>query len=208
MRTIGAILRENRKKQNMSLSELSQRTKIRENFLHAIEEETWATLPDYPVVVGFVKNIADTLELDRAQTVALLRRDYPPKRVAVNPKPDVGTPVTWGPKLIFAIGAIIVIFAISLYLLIQYQRFTAPPNLIVENPSDNEIIRERDYLVTGRTDPEATVVVNNQPALVESSGQFSTEIAVDENTDTIEIIARSRGGRVTERSLSVDVVLE
>ena len=208
MRTVGTVLKESRKSQNISLQELSRTTRIRVGFLGAIEKEQWATLPEYPVVVGFIKNMADTLSLDRDQIVALLRRDYPPQKTPLNPKPDVGTPFTWGPKLTFAIGAVILILGIIGYLFFQYRRFVTPPRLVVNYPSEGEQITERNIVVSGETGPESTIVVNNQPAFIEGTGKFTAEIAVTENTVTIQVTARSRAGHETTLTRNVSVSFE
>lgn len=90
MKTIGQFLKDARNKKRYSLVKVENATRIKKNFIEAIEKEDWRSLPDFPVVVGFVKSIAQFLDLNVRSTVALLRRDYPPKSLSINPKPDVG----------------------------------------------------------------------------------------------------------------------
>jgi cytoskeletal protein RodZ len=57
MNSIGKILKNARIKKKLSLSSLSDKTKIKRDFLDAIEKEEWEKLPEFPVVLGFVKSI-------------------------------------------------------------------------------------------------------------------------------------------------------
>ena len=63
MKTIGRALKEARTQKRLSLSKLESQTKIKKNFIQAIENEDWESLPEFPVVVGFVKSIAGALKI-------------------------------------------------------------------------------------------------------------------------------------------------
>jgi len=197
MRTVGKFLKETRVKKKHSRVALEKVTKIKREFIEAIEEENWEELPEFPVVAGFVKSIAGVLKIEQKQAVALLRRDYPPKKLAINPKPDVSDRFTWSPRLTFLAAVVIVSLGIFSYLGFQYINFVSPPHLLVEYPKDGQIVTEEILQVLGATDPEATVKVNNQPVLVSGDGRFSTEIEIIEGTGEVEVKATSRSGKET-----------
>jgi cytoskeletal protein RodZ len=197
MKTIGEYLKEARVKKRFSQEKIAKETKIKEDFISSIEKEDWESLPEFPVVVGFVKGIAKFLKVDERQAVALLRRDYPPKVLPVNPKPDVSRTFTWTPRLTFILGITIVALVILGYLGFQYSNFVRPPKLFVERPLEGEVVKEEKLTVFGRTDPDVTVKVNNQPVLVEDDGTFETEIEIFEGTEEIVIKAVSRSGKET-----------
>jgi cytoskeletal protein RodZ len=197
MKTIGEYLKEARVKKRFSQEKIAKETKIKEDFISSIEKEDWESLPEFPVVVGFVKGIAKFLKVDERQAVALLRRDYPPKVLPVNPKPDVSRTFTWTPRLTFILGITIVALVILGYLGFQYSNFVRPPKLFVERPLEGEVVKEEKLTVFGRTDPDVTVKVNNQPVLVEDNGTFETEIEIFEGTEEIVIKAVSRSGKET-----------
>ena len=79
MKTIGIFLKEARVKKRFSQEKIANETKIKKEFIISIEKENWEALPEYPVVIGFVKKISKYLKLDERQAVAFLRRDYPPR---------------------------------------------------------------------------------------------------------------------------------
>src|SRR3990167_5644972 len=197
MKTIGNIIKESRLRKKISISHLENETKIKKEFLQAIENENWGVLPDLPVVTGFVKSIASVLSLNENQLTAMLRRDYPPKKLAINPRPDVSDRFTWTPRFTFfaAAGAIFVFFLG--YLIFQYKSFVTPPVLSVSRPKEGAIVITGTVRVEGETDPNATVKVNNQPVLVADAGNFSVDIEIYEGTGEIVVVATSRTGRET-----------
>jgi cytoskeletal protein RodZ len=195
MKTIGLIIKEARARKKLSFSKLEKEIKIKKNFLQAIEKEEWNNLPEFPVVMGFVKNISQAVGLDEEKTVAVLRRDYPPKSLAINPKPDISKTFIWSPKLTFLVGIIVVLMIVLGYLAFQYFRFVSPPSLSVSEPKENQVVTEKMLEVSGKTDTDATIKVDNQPAIVDADGNFKTTIEINDKTVEIEVIAVSRSGK-------------
>ena len=197
MRNIGQKLQDTRKNKGLSVKQLEKETKIRSGFIKAIEKNDWSNLPEYPVLQGFVKNIAASLGLDVGQTVALLRRDYPPKKLRVNPKPDIKNKFYWGPRSTFLTALLVIAVLVLSYLGLQYYQFTQPPTLNVIRPEQGQEVFDSDLLVEGRTDPEATVIINNQPTLVSEDGSFSTRINISSQTSEVLVEATSRSDKKT-----------
>ena len=65
-------------------------------------------------------------------------------------------------------------------------------------PQNNFITTSNKVDVSGKTDSDATVKINNQLVLVNDDGIFNEEIEVFEGTKAIEIIATSRSGKQTK----------
>ncbi|OGM11628.1 hypothetical protein A2Z22_02415 [Candidatus Woesebacteria bacterium RBG_16_34_12] len=198
MKTIGSLLKESRSKKKLSLGKLADATKIKKEFINSLEKEEWQVLPEYPVVQGFVKSIAQVLSLSQRRVVAVLRRDYPPKKLTINPKPDISNKFIWSPKLTFISGVLFVVLTVVGYLIFQYMDFINPPKLEISYPSENQVITSKEIQVSGSTDSDATVKINNQPALVEEDGSFKTNIEIFEGTFEVIVKATSRSGKETE----------
>jgi cytoskeletal protein RodZ len=197
MRTIGDILKSARLKKRYSLNKVERETKIKKEFVEAIENANWTDLPDLPVVSGFVKNLASFLEVDVKTAYATLRRDYPPQKLSINPKPDVGGKFTWTPKYTFLVGILIIILALFGYLGFQFVRFNSPPSLEVTKPRDNFITTSNKVDVAGKTDADAVVKINNQLTLVGEDGTFTGQVEVFEGTKEIVITATNRSKKET-----------
>ena len=206
MKSIGEFLKEGRDQKKRSLSWLEEKTKIKKLFLQALENEKWTALPDFTVVTGFVKSVASALELDEKRAVAILKRDYPPKKIEINPQPDVADKFSWSPKLTFLVGIAIVLIGVAGYLGIEYVKFVTPPRLVIEEPKEGQKITPGEVRVKGKTSPGATMTINNQPVLVGEEGDFEAEIEVVQDTSVIVIIAKSRSGK--ETTLSRQIIVE
>ncbi len=197
MKTIGDYLKEARIKKGLSVTEIGEITKIKKSFIEAIEKNKWTSLPDFAAVVGFVKSIAQTLELDEKQAVAFLKRDYPPKKTASFPKLEIREKFTWNPRLTFLLGISLVSILVLGYMIFQYKKFSSPPFLQIESPKEGEVIQQTPVTVRGKVDANATLWINNQPGLVEENGDFSVDIEVGSDTKEIVVVARSRSGKET-----------
>ena len=208
MRTIGSFIKETRVRKKYSLEKLENLTKIKKHFLAGLEKQDWAKLPDFPVLTGFVKNIAKALGLNEESTVAILKRDYPPKSLSINPKPDVSDRFVWSPKLTFLVGVGVVLVAVVSYLLVSYIQFLSPPSLEVFEPRAEQVVTENPIKVSGKTTTDAVVTVNNQPFIVSDEGTFEGEIEVFEGTGEIIVKATSRSGKETLESRKIKVELK
>jgi len=206
MKSVGEIIKEARIKKKLSREKLEVRTKIKKEFIEALENSKWDLLPEYPVVLGFVKNIASNLGLKEANLIALLRRDYPPKTLPVNPKPEIREKFKWSPRLTFITAAIFIFIIITFYLGLSYFNFIRPPSLEIKEPSENQLVDKNLLVVRGNTNPEAYVEINNQPVIVEEDGCFVTEIEISDETQEIVVVAKSRSGKETIVHRKIEVV--
>ena len=205
MKTIGEILSQARVNKKYSLADVEGLTKIKNSFLDAIEKQRWEELPPFPTVLGFVKSLSAALGVDTNLAVAVLKRDYPPQKLNINPKPDVSAKFTWSPKLTFTLGVGVILVTVLGYLVFQYSRFISPPNLIIESPKEGQVVSGGSVLVFGSTETDAKIIVNNQPVLVSDDGKFSVSIGVTKDTKEIIVNAISRSGKERTVSRKIEV---
>lgn len=208
MKTIGSFLKEARVKKKYTLEAVERETKIKREFIKAIEKGQWESLPEFPVVLGFVKNIASFLEVDPKHAAAFLRRDYPPKVLSINPKPDAMKKFEWSPRLTFFVAVGIILALILGYLGTQYIKFISPPFLEVLEPKEKQEVSVGSIKIVGRTSPGASVKVNNQTALVFEDGKFEAEIEILEGTTEIIVQAASRSGKETTVRRTIKLKLD
>ncbi|MDP3917596.1 MAG: helix-turn-helix domain-containing protein [Candidatus Woesebacteria bacterium] len=205
MVTVGEILKEARLKKKLSLSSLEKETKIKKEFIDLIENNLWDKLPDYPVVSGFVRNLAVFLEISAETTNAILRRDYLPKKLHINPNPDIESKFYWSPRLTFVTGISLLTLLVLGYLGFEYLKFVKPPELEIYNPKNNEVVFENKVKVTGKTTTDVILTVNNQPILLDQEGKFQTEIEITKDTSNLLFKAISRSGKITEKVRNISV---
>lgn len=206
MRSFGLTLKEERERHRLSVSQLAGETKIKKSYLLAMEGNNWQALPEYPIVVGFVRLIASQLGVKQNNLVALLRRDYPPSNMLEKTTPPREvfykgiTPRLWG----LVLGAIFLLLGTG-YLLFQYANYNRNPKLVVVTPGENISASLGTKIeIQGRTDPDASVFFNNQALYIDQEGVFKTQYTVSESTVLI-FSAVSRAGKKTEITRQVTV---
>jgi len=202
MKTVGQILTEARVSKRYSLEQVETATKIRRNFLEAIEGDAYHVLPSVSYAKGFVKNYAGYLGLDTATVMAFFRRqtiDIPrssllPKGMA-EPLNKPFFRLTPGRFLGIVTGILAVLFLS--YFGFQYFRLNSAPKLTIEEPGNEIVAAERRIRVLGTTDPDATVTINGVSQLVRSDGKFFDQVALETGINAITIVATSRFGKST-----------
>jgi len=208
MRAVGELIRDVRTRRKIGRSTLEKKTKIKSEFIEALELSNWQALPEFPVTSGFVKSICSYLRIDQGKALALLRRDFPQKDLKINPKPDGIQRLFWTPSTTIFFGVVLALFGFLSYLFYQYTSFVRPPEIIIDSPSDNEVVKGENVLVKGRVDSNVSLVINNQPVFVGEDGAFETNISVYEGTESLQFAAKSRSGKETIVVRKIKVLLE
>ena len=76
MKPIGIILQTARKEAEMTIEDVSRKTKIRSRYLEFIEKNEWHRLPGIAYTKGFVKAYAETVGLHPEKVLAVFRREF------------------------------------------------------------------------------------------------------------------------------------
>jgi len=85
---------------------------------------------------------------------------------------------------------------------------TIPPELHIDFPADHYLTREPLLTVSGRSEPGATVTVDDNETTVGTDGTFSVEIVLAEGVNPLAIIARDAAGNgaTVYRTVRLDTV--
>lgn len=207
---IGAIFSEERKRKNLTLEEISKATKIREEFLGAIEKGDFKALPSSAYAYGFVRNYAKFLGLPVEKSLALFRREFDEKKnIEVLPKGFSNPREYSAPR--FRIGksmilVCLIFFAVVAFLIFQYRAAIFNPGLSVEYPLENQTVNSVNIEVRGKTDPNSTLSIDNKDVSVESDGTFKKVITAFPGNAVINIRAENKFGRVTILKRSIKVL--
>lgn len=196
---VGQRLYQIRSRRKLTLDEIAAATKIKPNFLAAIEKGEYHKLPSPAYAKGFVRNYADYLGLPRSEMTALFRREFDEKR-AYKVLPDSMVTEEFPLKRFriqqSLILAAVVLGAFILYLLFQYRYTFLAPSLSIDSPKEGSVVAST-VAITGKTDSNATVFVNNAPATVNSNGEFMKQVALFPGKNTIVVKSKNRSGKET-----------
>lgn len=79
-----------------------------------------------------------------------------------------------------------------------------PPKLEIEKPENNTQTNESVILITGLTEKDSTLTVNNRFVLVDEEGKFSISFKLEEGRNEIVTVALDRAGNQTEKKLVIN----
>lgn len=198
---LGQKLKDTRLRKGLDLEDVSRATKIKTAFLEALEKGEYEKLPSSAYVAGFVKNYAAFLGLSSRASAALFRREFDEKKVyKVIPDSFAKNEEfsTKRPSLQTVLLGTLFFFTLIGYILFQYKYAIINPPLTLTSPKENQIIVDTsDVLVSGQTDENVTLYINNVAVRVDQNGSFKKTINVFPGKQTITIKAASRFGRET-----------
>ena len=205
----GQKLKDERQRRGLTLSEISNATKIKVEFLSAIEKGEYEKLPSASYAHGFVRNYAKFLDFAEEKILALFRREFDGKKVyKVLPEGLVGQkemPLKRF-KIRQVVYLIVILFVLLLgYIIFQYRYAIINPLLYIQSPKESEVLSSSTTNIVGRTDPNSTVFVNDESVSVNSDGTFKKEITGFPGKTTITIKAVNRFGKqsIVERHVVI-----
>lgn len=205
MKTAGQLLKNTRLAKTLSLREVEKATKIRLQYLQFLEKDKWEALPSLTTAKGFIRNYAQFLGLKPSNLLAIFRRDFDQtkKKKIISSKLFLPPRFLWTPRLTLALFIGLVFLLIVGYLGFQYFSLVRNPPLVVDSPSEGQIIKAAEVEVIGRADPDSLVTVNGQPVLIDSEGEFQYSLDLFEGENQIVVEAESKLGKKTAVELMV-----
>ncbi|KKS31742.1 MAG: hypothetical protein UU93_C0014G0004 [Candidatus Amesbacteria bacterium GW2011_GWA2_42_12] len=207
MKTAGSLLKEARESSSYSLEELSKRTKIREEYLRAIENDSYDGLPSGPFVRGFLRSFANEVGVNPETIVATYRRDFGTvENTGLFPK-GLLNPIRRKTHMMInpVLFGILVVCAVVLgFVVYQWQLFVQPPQLTIYEPIENQELRS-PVLVRGVTASDAVVTVNQTQVATDQDGKFTTQVELNLGDQTVSVETSNRQGktRVVLRHVNV-----
>lgn len=192
MKRASAILESTRLDRQLNFEEISKRTRIPVHYLIAFENEDIAQFPSEPYCSLMVKDYADFLGLNGEDLLALFRRDHDRRTQNLHPRRAW---LSLTPQLALKIFIVVLVILFSLYLLFEYLKFNRPPQLKVTWP---DTLTGRYVDISGTTDPEATIKINDSLVIVDNQGNFKKTVEVATTEAKIFVEAKSPAGVVTQ----------
>jgi cytoskeleton protein RodZ len=207
MKTVGQMLQAARAAKKLELEDVARITKIRPQFLKAIEADDYLRLPSSTVARGFIRNYSEFLEINPTQIAAIFRRDFVENesgqivpRGFVEP---INQQVFWTPRATAIAVLTVILTLFAAYLSYQYYTLAGPPKLEINHTEENVITQEDTFEIAGETDPEATLSVNGQLVALDKGGQFFFRVPLSEGENLVTITATSKTGKSITKSINV-----
>lgn len=188
-----SLLKNTRLDKEWELSEISKKIKVPVKYLEAIENEIIGCFPQEPYCSLIIKDYADYLGLNGTDVVALFRRDFDQQRKTKNKNSLF---FSFTPKFTFTVSLLLVVLFFFVYLTSEYIKFHQPPKLEVIWPLEATVSSSM-VEISGITDPESTVRINDDLILVDINGNFQKKINLTSGENNIIIESTSPNGKQT-----------
>lgn len=217
IQTIGKLLKEEREKKNLSLRQISNQTKIRVEYLQALEEGNYSIFPSEVYIKGFLKNYAKFLKIDKEKALALYRRenkilDKEKLKKSNTLENKLKFDNLFTPERVVLMIIAIIFFAIFYYLANQVSVVLRSPELEIKQPivvsagQSNEFSTDEESItIKGSVSPGATLSLNGDEVRTNNLEQFEVlGVALSPGINQFKLIAESEFGRKTEINLIVN----
>lgn len=197
MYTAAEIIKNTRIDRQYSLEEVSKNTKIPIKYLEAIENFDYQNYPAEPYCSLFVSKYAHFLGLESDKITSLFRRDNSQQKN--QSKRHSKSAIYFTPQFLFTTTTVLVVLFMFFFLLTRYLSFNKAPDLSVVWPNHTTQSHVR---ISGTTDPNCTVRVNQDLVIVDPNGGFSKQIDISQ-TSMVTIESTSPSGKKTIKSKDI-----
>ncbi len=192
MITMGHMLNKQRESLGLSLSQVSNETKISITKLKFMEENQFDSFESPTHVKGFLKIYAEYLDLEPERVLAIYRRTYN----ATNEKTketdrkikEVSTEQKNTKYLVLTIPLLITILFLA-YLYSQYYNYQNPPYLEIFEPKNNITTEKNEVNIKGKTEPNTIININNTTTTTDENYIFEKTVLLQPGINIITIKA-------------------
>lgn len=187
-----SLLKDTRLDKEYELVDISKKLKVPVKYLIAIENEDIQNFPQEPYCSLIVKDYADHLGLNGQEILSFFRRDFEQKKKGKLRNNDS---FSFTPQFTFSVLLIIIVISFVSYLVLEYFKFNRPPHLKIIWPT---IISGESFDISGITDPDSTIRVNQDLIIVDPKGSFQKKILIGSNSEVkVTIESKSPSGKIT-----------
>ena len=192
------LLKNCRLEKQLEIHDICQKLKVPPKHLLAIESEDVANFPQEPYCSLIVKDYANFLGLNGQEILSFFRRDFAQKH---QPKNSSLSRFGFTPQLTFSLAIIFSIIIFSVYLIFEFIKFNQPPRLVVNWPK--EVISSSTLDLSGTTDSESTIKINDSLILINPDGSFTKKINLNKGDNQIIVQSQSPNGKTTTSQFSL-----
>lgn len=203
-KSVGSVLRDQREKKKLTLQDVYKSIKIHPKYLRALEDDDYSVFDGKVHAKGFLKTYTEFLGLNLSEILAFWRREHESMFEKAPEEHFARFEHLEAPKFVWTSGFILTVSIVSIvilffgYLFFQYRSYTGNPNLEIFYPEENRLLEVDIVDVTGRTELDSEVFINNQKVILNPTGNFATSIKLKEGINTLSILAVNKLGKKTE----------
>ena len=209
-KSIGDQLRSTRLQKGLSVEDVSNRLKVKPEYVRALEDEDYNLLPGGIYGKIFLKKYVTFLGLDYKSISKNFLRE---RQIYQGEADDVFSKkvikrhkLVVFPRVFRSFLIILSIITCILYLGVYLKKITAPPDLAIVSPASNLVQTNLSVDIVGETEPESEVAINGQVVLIDKSGGFTQTIVLKKGVNIIVVKAKKKYSR--EQTVTRQILVE
>lgn len=197
-KTVGEQLQAARLAEGRSIDYVATQLNIRTEYIKAMEASDYHSLPSAVFVKQYVRQYAKYLRLNLKQAEETLQYELTiyQRRVHI---PTIKRHLLRQPlkviHVIIGLSIIFIVVAAGIYFVAQISNIIQPPPLLLDAIPAKVPTSQRFITVSGKTVPEAIILINNQAITVRSDGSFSQVMTLQSGINLFKITAKTKRSR-------------
>ncbi len=198
--SIGETIKSLRKRQGISLDMVAKATCIQRKYVVAFEKDAYHELPDQLYARHFLRLIVQAVNGDAEYFLSRFDEECGSCPAMVD---ELRTPRQRISKQLLTqwrrVASRVLIGGVALLLLFymgqQIHTLLAPPRLLVDAPNSDIQTATATLVVSGQTEPEVQIKVNDTSVLADPTGRFTTQITLTRGLNIITVEAQKKYGQ-------------
>ncbi len=198
--SLGQQLQKRREERCITLDDIASATHIQKKYLSAIEQGNFRKLPTSRTFrLAYIREYAHLVGLPTEACLDQFTREGGLEGIAlIHPHQTIKYSSFTSLATMLRLGLVaggVLLFGV--YLTGQIIRIVRPPQLVLYAPLEGEVISQLNTIIQGQTEPESTLTINGQAAMVNNHGEFETKIDLAHGVNTITVEATKKHGKIS-----------
>ena len=213
--SLGERLLKWREDRHVQISDVSRNTGIQALYVEYLERGEFEKLPAEVYVRGFLRRYAEFLGVPEEPLLRQYERERGMNRSIGSTRSEeesaqrsafrnIPAAIITPARITIASFTLLGIAAF-LYVYAQYRTFVSEPTLVIFEPTAEAMrMADRFVQVSGKTDPDSRIYINDQPVLVNENGEFREKIDLQKGVNTVTVRSINRFNKEAKRVFSIE----
>ncbi len=194
---IAQELKNVRQKNKLTKQTVADKININIKYIEAMESGYFDKLPEGVYGKNFIREYMRFLRID-TEMINNIENTETKKKLLIKQKrlfsikaPGIRYFIAL-PKIIKNIIITVLILICISYLIYCINNIISPPKIFITFPQKDQVIKENNIVITGKTDPEIDITINNKKILLSDKGDFSQNINLNTGINVITIVGQKK----------------
>jgi cytoskeletal protein RodZ len=202
-KSLPEVIKTARLKNNLSLEELALKVQISGNYLKNLEAGDYQLLPGEIYARQFIKKLAKFFHLNEKGLLEIYQKDLQTQPPLIKLNRQTYHDGWLSPKTVRLFFIFVLVIGFAGYFTWEIKNIFTPPVLEIYSPAGSVITKETTIEITGKTEPETTVKIDQQEILTEPDGSFSELVDLTIGVNTFKISASKKHTLISEQTISI-----